>query len=49
MGTITFFILKREFEEKVYPFEITNGMGIAEFVATSANYRGQCVIYQIIG
>lgn len=41
MGTITYFILKREFEQKVYPFEITKGMGMVEFVATSTKYRGK--------
>lgn len=27
MRTITYFILKREFEEKLYPFKITKGYG----------------------
>jgi ribosomal protein S18 acetylase RimI-like enzyme len=40
MGTITYIILKREFEEKSYPFEIKKGMGMIEFVATSIKYRG---------
>ncbi len=48
MGTLTFFILKKEFEEKVYPFEITNSMGLVEFVATSSKYRGQGVASEIM-
>ena len=48
MGTLTFYILKREFEEKGYPFEITNGMGMVEFVATSTKYRGQGVASEIM-
>lgn len=47
-GTITYFILKREFELKVYPFEITEGMGLVEFVATSNKYRGQGVASAIM-
>lgn len=48
MGTITYFILKREFEEKIYPFEITKDMGMVEFVATSIKYRGQGVASAIM-
>lgn len=48
MGTITYFILEREFEQKLYPFEITKGMGMVEFVATSTKYRGQGVASAIL-
>lgn len=48
MGKIPYFILKREFEEKLYPFEITKGMGMVEFVATSTKYRGQGVASAIM-
>lgn len=48
MRTITYFILKREFEEKLYPFEITKGMGMVEFIATSIKYRGQGVASAIM-
>lgn len=48
MGTIAYFILKREFEEKQYPFEIEKGMGMVEFVATSTKYRGQGVATAIM-
>ncbi|ULL14972.1 GNAT family N-acetyltransferase [Paenibacillus sp. H1-7] len=47
-GTIAYFVLKHEFVNKAYPFEITKGMGTVEFVATSANYRGQGVATAII-
>lgn len=40
MGTITYTILKKQFEEKPYPFKISNGMGTIEFVATAPNHRG---------
>lgn len=48
MGSITHFVLKREFEQKSYPFEITKDMGVVEFVATSTEYRGQGVASAII-
>lgn len=48
MRTITYFILKREFEEKLYPFEITKGMGMVEFIAISIKYRGQGVASAIM-
>ena len=47
-GTIANFFLKKEFEEKQYPFQITKGMGAIEFVATSTKYRGQGVATTII-
>ena len=48
MGTITYSVLKREFEEKSYPFEIDKGMGMVEFVATSTKFRGQGVATAIM-
>lgn len=48
MGTIAYFVLKREFEEKQYPFRIEKGMGMVEFVATSVKYRGQGVATAIM-
>ncbi|MBX9976195.1 GNAT family N-acetyltransferase [Cytobacillus firmus] len=40
-GTIAYVILKKEFEKKQYPFQISENMGAIEFVATSENYRGK--------
>lgn len=48
MGTITYLILKREFEDRKYPFEITKDMGMVEFVATSTKYRGKGVATAIM-
>ncbi len=48
MGTIAYSVLKREFEEKSYPFKIEKGMGMVEFVAVSAKYRGQGVATAIM-
>ncbi|HNW04445.1 MAG TPA: N-acetyltransferase [Oscillospiraceae bacterium] len=47
-GTIAYVILKREFEEKQYPFPIEPDTGFIEFVATSPEYRGQGVASEII-
>ena len=47
-GTIAAFVLKREFEGRPYPFEIREGMGLVEFVATASNYRGQGVATAIM-
>jgi ribosomal protein S18 acetylase RimI-like enzyme len=47
-GTLTYVILKREFEEKQYPFPIEPDMGFIEFVATSSNYRDKGVASEII-
>lgn len=47
-GTTTLIILKKQFEEKPYPFEIEKGMGTIEFVATSPKYRGRGVATAII-
>lgn len=48
MGTISYFILKNEFEKKSYPFDRMEEMGMVEFVATSEKYRGQGVATAII-
>ena len=48
MGTIAYYLLSQEFEKKKYPFEITKGMGLIEFVATSEQHRGQGVASTII-
>lgn len=48
MGTIAYSVLKKEFEEKPYPFEIEKGMGMVEFVATSTKYRGHGVATAIM-
>ncbi len=48
VGTIAHSVLKREFEEKPYPFEIEKGMGMIEFVATLTKYRGQGVATAIM-
>lgn len=48
IGIIAYSVLKREFEEKQYPFEVEKGMGMVEFVATSTKYRGQGVATAIM-
>ncbi|MFD1465431.1 GNAT family N-acetyltransferase [Lapidilactobacillus mulanensis] len=48
MGTIAYYVLKREFEDKPYPFEIQPTMGTIEFVATDRHSRGRGVATQII-
>lgn len=47
-GTIANIMLKREFEEKPYPFSIEPEMGCIEFVAVSLEYRGKGVASVII-
>ncbi len=47
-GSVTHSILKKQFEDKPYPFEIAEGMGTVEFVATSPEYRGRGVATAII-
>lgn len=47
-GTIAYRVLRREFEEKPYPFEILPDMGAVEFVATDSQHRGRGVATQII-
>lgn len=47
-GRIAYSILKKEFEEKQYPFEIAKDMGMVEFVATAPEYRGKGVATTII-
>lgn len=48
MGTIAYRVLKKEFEEKPYPFKIEKGMGTIEFVATANKYRGRGVATTLI-
>lgn len=48
MGSITYVILKKEFENKQYPFQFPENMGAIEFVATSINYRGQGVATKLL-
>ncbi|WP_264737806.1 GNAT family N-acetyltransferase [Cytobacillus firmus] len=48
MGSISYIILKKEFEKKQYPFQISEKMGAIEFVATSVNYRGQRVATELL-
>lgn len=47
-GRIAYAVLKKEFEEKPYPFAISPGMGLVEFVATAPDYRGKGVAGSII-
>jgi ribosomal protein S18 acetylase RimI-like enzyme len=42
-GSIAFSVLKKEFEEKQYPFPISEDMGMVEFVATASEHRGKGV------
>lgn len=39
MGLAAYKILKKEFEDKQYPFEMTPQMQAIEFVASNAQYR----------
>lgn len=48
MGTVAYCVLKRELEEKPYPFDIKKDMGMVEFVATSMKYRGKGVASAIM-
>lgn len=47
-GFMAYQILKREFEEKEYPFEMKPKTGYVEFVATSPDMRGKGVASAII-
>jgi len=47
-GTIAYKILKKEFEDKPYPFKMQPTMGAIEFVATDSQHRGRGVATQII-
>jgi ribosomal protein S18 acetylase RimI-like enzyme len=47
-GTVTYLILKKEFEEKKYPFAIRKDMGMVEFVAVAEQSRGRGVAGAII-
>ena len=47
-GSIAYKVLKGEFVDKSYPFEIPEGMGMIEFVATSKDHRGKGVASTLI-
>ncbi|RTR35247.1 GNAT family N-acetyltransferase [Robertmurraya yapensis] len=47
-GSIAYMILKNEFENKQYPFQISENMSAIEFVATSVNYRGMGVATELL-
>ena len=49
MGSVTYYVLRREFELKKYPFAIKKEMGMIEFVATSPRHRGQGIASAVIG
>jgi ribosomal protein S18 acetylase RimI-like enzyme len=48
MGSITYIVLRKQFNKTPYPFQITEGMGAVEFVATSADHRGKGVATSIM-
>jgi len=48
MGNITYYVLRKEFITKTYPFPITEGMGSVEFVATSTDHRSKGVATSIM-
>ena len=48
MGLAAYKILKKEFEDKQYPFEMTPQMQAIEFVASNAQYRRKGVASEII-
>lgn len=48
MGSIASITLKKEFEQKKYPFKMEKGMGLIEFVATSVMYRNKGVASAIM-
>lgn len=48
MGAIAYKVLRREFENKEYPFEMTADMQAIEFVATHPSYRRMGIASQII-
>jgi ribosomal protein S18 acetylase RimI-like enzyme len=48
IGTVAFSILKKEFEVKKYPVDITRDTGLVEFVAVDEQSRGQGVASAII-
>lgn len=47
-GTIAYMVLKKEFQEKQYPFPVPAAMGLVEFVASSGQYRRKGVARGII-
>ncbi|KAF0820081.1 MULTISPECIES: GNAT family N-acetyltransferase [unclassified Cytobacillus] len=48
MGSLAYIILKKEFEKKQYPFQVSENMGAIEFVATSVNYRGRGMATELL-
>lgn len=48
MGFFAYKVLRKEFEDKKYPFTITSDMQSIEFVATSSNYQRCGVASKII-
>lgn len=48
VGSFAYMILCKEFEKKQYPFPVEKDMGIIEFVAASAQNRGQGVATRMI-
>jgi ribosomal protein S18 acetylase RimI-like enzyme len=48
-GAIAYFVLKKEFEEKQYPFAFTPGMAAVEFVAVAEAHRGKGVAAALLG
>ncbi|KIS04145.1 GNAT family N-acetyltransferase [Paucilactobacillus wasatchensis] len=47
-GTMAYQILRKEFEEKPYPFAIGPHMGAIEFVATGREFRGRGVATKLL-
>jgi ribosomal protein S18 acetylase RimI-like enzyme len=48
MGSFAYRVLKKEFEDKGYPFEIGADTGSVEFVATAMDYKRQGAAYAVI-
>lgn len=48
MGWFAYKMLKREFEDKQYPFDMPPGTGYVEFVSTASAYRGKGVATAIM-
>ncbi|WP_040213195.1 GNAT family N-acetyltransferase [Clostridium polynesiense] len=47
-GTIAYMVLRKEFENKVYPLELNDNCGAIEFVAIAKDYRGKGIGKTII-
>jgi len=47
-GSFTYFILNKTLANHKYPFEIHQNMGVIEFVATAANFRGKGIAGQLM-